>query len=51
MATIEHKAGGRLPGELITQGLADLSAGRDTEAALLLQIAAPVESPVAGEGG
>lgn len=42
MAAIEHRAEGQLPGqELITQGLTDLSAGRETEAALLLQIAAP----------
>lgn len=42
MATTEHHAAGRLPGEeLITQGLTDLSAGRETEAALLLEIAAP----------
>jgi hypothetical protein len=42
MATIEHQPDGRLPGEeLISQGLIDLSAGRETEAALLLQIAAP----------
>jgi hypothetical protein len=42
MATTEHEDDARLPGEeLVSQGLRDLSAGRETEAALLLEIAAP----------
>jgi hypothetical protein len=42
MVTTEHEDDARLPGEeLVSQGLRDLSAGRETEAALLLEIAAP----------
>lgn len=41
-AAVSSSARAELPGsELVEQGLADLAAGRETEAALLLEIAAP----------
>jgi hypothetical protein len=42
MSDTSDSSQGRLPGhELVAQGLRDLSDGRETEASLLLQIAAP----------
>jgi hypothetical protein len=47
MARTSNNMQASLPGEeLITQGLEDLSADRETEAALLLEIAAPRLRPL-----